>query len=73
MITKEFPNIKVVGNALPDHYIPIKINENKVYDANTGKNINYPVTGAFEVRYRGELIFSKKATNMWPNFDEIIN
>ena len=68
-----FPEVRVVGNAVPENYIPIKVSENKYFDARRNKFISFPVTGAFEIRYKGELLFSKKQTNLWPHFDEVLN
>lgn len=57
---------------VPDTLLPIKINENKYLDSVHNKYVVFPAIGAFEVVLNGNTIFSKKATNSWPNFYNIL-
>lgn len=59
------------GNVVPEDYVPIKSAENKYYSQKTNKYVQFPITGAFEITIDGELVFSKKKTNAWPNLIDI--
>ena len=61
------------GNVIPEHYLPIKVEENKYYDSKKSQYIHYPATGSFEVEYKGKLLFSKKKTSTWPHLRDIFN
>ena len=51
-IQTQFPKITIKGNALPNNYVPIKISENKYYDAARSKYVYFPAVGAFEITFR---------------------
>lgn len=67
-MTKNFTNLQVSGNEIPQHYAPVTGQDNKFYDLKTQKYINFPEIGSFEITFRDELLFSKKQTNTWPDF-----
>jgi hypothetical protein len=68
-ITKNFPSFQVQGNVIPEYLIPVNGHNNQYYDIRTKKCVNFPSIGAFEVVFRNKLLFSKKSTNTWPDFD----
>ena len=70
-IAKHYPDLTVVGNQVPDHYIPMKGEGSKFYNPYTKKCVVFPGIGSFEIFFRGRLIFSKKKRNAWPDFSEI--
>lgn len=70
-ITRNFNGIKVVGNEIPSHLIPLNGCDTKYYDNRSKKYVNFPAIGAFEVVFGGKLLFSKKKTNGWPDFGVI--
>lgn len=49
----------------------MKGDDSKYYNPATKKCVIFPAIGSFEVYFRGRRLFSKKKTNVWPDFREI--
>ena len=49
----------------------MKGDESKFYNPDKKKCVIFPDVGSFEVYFRGRRLFSKKKTNLWPDFREI--
>jgi selT/selW/selH-like putative selenoprotein len=69
ILGKKFPELSVAGNYIPPHFMPIKGSDNKYFNTRNNKYVVFPDIGSFEVRFRGKLLFSKKKTNSWPDFN----
>ena len=67
-----YPNLEVIGNMVPPHLVPFKIQENKYIDANTNKYTIFPQIGAFEITFQNHLIYSKKGTTNWPHIPTVL-
>ena len=61
------PQINVLGNYVPEYFLPIKGSENKYFNARNNKYIIFPDIGSFEIKLGNKLLFSKKKTNTWPD------
>lgn len=73
MLASSVPQLEIVGNMVPSHLIPFKIAENKYIDSNTNKYVIFPHIGAFEIIFRGKLLFSKKDTHTWPSLPAMLS
>ena len=72
-ILVKVPQSLVMRNQIPKHYLPYDLYNNLV--PNKDNRIpcfeQVPRVGAFEVSYKGMLIFSKLKSGRWPNVEEI--
>lgn len=72
-IVQRIPNATVVRNQIPRAYLPYDIYCNLI--PNSDPNLPFfqqvPRTGAFEVSYKGLLIFSKLLGGYWPNMEVV--
>ncbi len=70
-IIDRIPNAIVMKNQIPKAYLPFELYNNPV--PNEDESMPYyqqvPRAGAFEVSYKGLLIFSKIKGGYWPNVD----
>lgn len=69
-IISRIPNATVVKNKIPQEYLPFDLYNNLVPNDGVESNPWFdqvPRTGAFEVSYKGMLVFSKLKGGYWPN------
>ena len=70
-IIERIPSAMVMKNQIPKSYLPFDLYNNLV--PNDDPDASYyqqvPRTGAFEISYKGNLIFSKLKGGYWPNID----
>ena len=68
-IIERIPNAMVMKNQIPKQYLPFDLYNNLV--PNDEEDTPYfqqvPRTGAFEISYKGMLVFSKLKGGYWPN------
>lgn len=64
-----YPSVTVLKNKVPKDYVNYDLYYNLI--PNSEQNIDTfdqcPQTGAFEVSYKGRLIFSKLLSKRWPH------
>ena len=60
-------------NQIPKSYLPFDLYNNLVPndEETTPYYQQIPRTGAFEVSYKGMLIFSKLKSGRWPNYEQV--
>jgi selT/selW/selH-like putative selenoprotein len=68
-IIEKIPNAMVMKNQIPKSYLPFDLYNNLIPNDNedTPYFQQVPRTGAFEVSYKGMLVFSKLKGGYWPN------
>lgn len=68
-IIDRVPNAVIMKNMIPKYYLDFDIYNNLVQndDPSDPNYVQVPRTGAFEVSYKGMLIFSKLNGGYWPN------
>jgi len=68
-IIERIPNAMVMKNQIPKQYLPFDLYNNLV--PNNEEDTPYfqqiPRTGAFEISFKGMLVFSKLKGGYWPN------
>ena len=74
-IIEKLPSAVVMRNQIPKSYLPYDLYCNLI--PNEDDNCEYydqvPRTGAFEVSYKGLLVFSKLQQGYWPNIELVAN
>lgn len=69
------PGVSVLRNQIPKEYVDFDLYYNLI--PNNDGNANFydqlPRVGAFEVSYKGKLIFSKLLSLRWPNVTKVVN
>lgn len=70
-IIDRIPNAIIMKNQIPKSYLPFDLYNNLVpnEDENTPYFQQVPRVGAFEISYKGLLVFSKLQGGYWPNCD----
>ena len=69
------PSVTVLRNQIPKAYVDFDLYYNLIPNE-SDKSSHFdqlPRVGAFEVSYKGKLIFSKLLSWMWPNIDKVAN
>jgi len=74
-IVEKIPNALTMRNQIPKAYLPYDLYCNLIpnADPNTPYFQQVPRTGAFEVSFKGLLIFSKLSGSYWPNVELVAN
>ncbi len=74
-VQAEKPEVSALRNQIPKEYVDYDLYYNLIPNSDGNSNVydQLPRVGAFEVSYKGKLIFSKLLGLRWPNVTKVIN
>lgn len=66
--------VQVLRNQIPKEYVDYDLYYNLIPNSDGNSNVydQLPRVGAFEVSYKGKLIFSKLLGLKWPNITKVV-
>jgi hypothetical protein len=72
-VTTMNPNVHVLRNKIPKSYVNYDLYYNLIPNSDDNANTfdQLPRVGAFEVSYKGKLIFSKLLSCRWPHIRKV--